>query len=157
MNNIDETKAWLRDINEFVKLLVPEIRAQAFEILAGKRGSGNMNAESAGTGQTDIEEYFATVSDAKPSDAALAIAGFWYSQYGSAPFTRQWVEDTAAQVGLTIPSRVDMTFRQAKRNGKPLFQASKGEFAVTVHGERYLKQELGISKGTQAPPSGGDE
>jgi len=157
MKDIDERKAWLQEVNEFVKSLVPEIRAQAFEMLAGGRSSGKTNAENAGTEQTDIGEYFAAVSDAKPSDAALAIVGYWFSQYGSAPFTRQWVEDAAARVGLTIPARVDMTFRQAKRDGKSLFQVSKGEYTLTVHGERYLKQEFKVGKGTQVPPSDGDE
>jgi len=157
MSSIDDKKAWLLELNAFVKDLVPEIRAQAFEILANQEPIGVNRSDIKHDESESMEAFFADIADAKPSDAALAIAAYWFSQYGATPFSRSWVEDTASRVGVTIPARVDMTLRQARRDGKALFRVSQGTFVPTVHGERYLKREFQVSKGTDAPPSEEDE
>ena len=53
-------------------------------------------------------------------------------------------------MGVTIPTRVDMTLLSAKENGKKLFaRAGTGKFKPTVHGEANLKATYNVKKGTK--------
>lgn len=160
MLTLEEMKKRIADLNEFVATLVPEIRERAFVVLelygVGTAGAAEIPAPTndAALGDEDAPSefmFFSQVPSSKPAEAAMAIAAYWYSQYGTAPFTKTWVEAAAARVGLTIPARVDMTYRQARRGGKLLFAASKGFFTVTVHGEMALKDAFAVKKGTRSP------
>jgi len=56
-------------------------------------------------------------------------------------------------VGLTVPQRLDKTLLNAKEKGKALFtRAGRGQFKPTVHGEKYLKEQYSVTKGTQKKP-----
>ncbi len=78
----------------------------------------------------------------------MSIAAYHYSQYGKEPISYDEVRQIAGDVGLTIPERVDMTFKSAKEKGKSLFQNSgRGKTKPTVHGETYLKENFSVRKG----------
>ena len=96
----------------------------------------------------DIESFFSKFEHEKPSDNAMSIAAYHYSQYGKEPISFDEVRQIAGDVGVTIPERVDMTFKAAKDKGKSLFQnGGRGKTKPTVHGEAYLKEKFGVKKG----------
>lgn len=101
------------------------------------------------TPDQDAATFFST-HGGKPHENALAIAAYFYSQYGSSPFSYDDVKKTAGEVGMTIPDRLDMTLGHATRDGKRLFKASsRGSIQPTVHGETWMRSEYSITKGTK--------
>ena len=152
----DELKKRITEANEFVGQLAPEVRSQAFALLMGgapiqPRTVLEEHAPKGGSGG-DPTTFFGIRDSTRPSETALLVAAYWYSQYGAAPFSKEWVESTAEHVGLTIPTRVDMTYRGAKRDGKSLFRVKGGEVAFTVHGELWMQRNYDVRKGTKEPP-----
>jgi hypothetical protein len=155
----------LKEVNEVIEKLDPAIREQAFSLLAGYVTGQPHKAEEAtalekGADQLDtpMTELFAKHPDGKPSDNAILIAAFLYSQYGAQPFKLDEMRAIAESVGLTIPNSLDMTLRQAQREGKSLFQhTGRSEFRPTVHGELYFKKTYQVTKGTKKRPAQGGE
>ena len=88
-----------------------------------------------------------------PNENARAIAAHLYREYGIEPFSLEEVRDLATKGGVTIPSRIGMTFLQAKANTKKLFKrAGTGRFRPTVYGEAYFKETYGVKKGAKKRP-----
>jgi hypothetical protein len=88
-----------------------------------------------------------------PNENARAIAAHLYREYGIEPFSLDEVRDLATKGGVTIPSRIDMTFLSAKANKKKLFKrAGTGRFRPTVYGEAHFKETYGVKKGTKKRP-----
>src|SRR5262245_10707016 len=56
--------------------------------------------------ETDIGTFFSKISHDKPSENALALAAFHFSQYGSADFAVSDINSLAQDVGVTIPERL---------------------------------------------------
>ena len=101
---------------------------------------------------------FAKHTDGRPAENAVLIAASLYSQYGAQPFKLEEVREVAESVGVTIPASLDMTLRQAQRDGKALFQhTGRGEYKPTVHCELYFKKTYQVAKGTKRRTSSGDE
>ena len=97
-------------------------------------------------------EFFTRFDHERPSDNALLVAAYIYAKHGTAAFS---VEDARriaeSEAGLTVPTRLDMTFGNAARGGKALFsRAGKGQFKVTVHGEKFFRETYGVKKGRSA-------
>ena len=159
----------LKEVNEVIAKLDPAIREEAFSLLAGfvtgepyKRAKAADSAtgfpEEESESEPATSELFSKYPDGKPSDNALLIAASLYSQYGAQPFTLDEMEAIAESVGITVPSSLDMTLRQAKREGKSLFQhTGRSEFKPTVHGELYFKKTYQVTKGTKKRPVQGSE
>lgn len=158
----------LKEVNEVIEKLDPAIREVAFSLLAGyitgqpHRVDGMQQAGvSPGEGEApeqQMTELFGKYPDGKPSDNALLIAAWLYSQYGAQPFKLEEMREIAESVGLTIPASLDMTLRQAQREGKALFQhTGRSEFKPTVPGELYFKKTYQVAKGTRKRPAQGSE
>lgn len=156
----------LKEVNEVIKDLDPAIREGALPLLA-EYVTGHPAVEGAEK-QTDngnsgatlggAAEFFAKFQEGKPSDNAISIAAYVYSQYGTEPFKLEEISEIARSVGLTIPTSPNMTFNAAQREGKLLFQHSgRGEFKPTVHGELYFKKTYEVAKGTKKRPAEGGE
>ncbi|MBV9464369.1 MAG: hypothetical protein JO317_09090 [Verrucomicrobiae bacterium] len=145
--------AVLKQINSIVKELEPEIRAPAFEMLKGLLNTRSVGAGDAETDEGEdesIEDFFSRFDQEKPSDNALLITAWFFSQYGCEGFSLDEIRLTARQVGLTIPERIEMTLASAARDGRNLFQkAGRGKFKPTVFGEGYLKKTYNVKKGTR--------
>jgi hypothetical protein len=103
-------------------------------------------------GNEAVEAFFAKGEITKPADAVYAIAGYLFSQYGSAPFTIDDVRELAQQVGLTLPDRPDNTLRNAKKNKKSLFRLKGDGWVTTASGELVLKEKFDIKKGRKKRP-----
>lgn len=158
----------LKEVNEVIEKLDPAIREGALSLLAGyitgqpQRVDGTHQTGAArGEGETSeqqMTELFGKYPDGKPSDNAILIAAWLYSQYGAQPFKLDEMREIAESVGLTIPTSLDMTLRQAQRDGKALFQhTGRSEFKPTVPGELYFKKTYQVTKGTKKRPAQGSE
>ena len=166
----DDIESRLLEVNKVIEKLDASIRPAAFEFLKPYITGGTIAAPKGGGGSSvsddvdsaaagDLDSLVKNHPDQKPNENAKLLSAHWYSMYGSAPFTTKWIEETGAATGLTIPSSVDMTFRQAKDKGKALYQAlgKGGLLKPTVAGEHYLKAAYHVKKGTKTPPSNNSE
>lgn len=160
----------LNELNKVIEKLDPAIRAEAFALLAdyvtgepreakGKGSAAHSSADAAHHhAEADDHDLFAKHADAKPSENVNLIAAHLYSQCGAQPFKLQEIRDKADEVGITVPASLDMTLKQAKRNGKALYQhTGRSEYKPTVNGELYFKQTYAVKKGTKARPANGNE
>lgn len=159
----------MKDVEQAVLELDESVRAAAFGMmkeyilggsreprgpLVGPTDAPTDRGDNSDGGDGDIATFFSGREIKKPADGVYAAAGYLYSQYGSAPFTTKHIQELADQVGLTVPGRVDMTLRQAQRNKKALFRASrKGDWKPTTTGELVLKEMFGIKKGRKVRPA----
>lgn len=145
----------LNEVNKIIEKLDPSIRAESFKLLqiyiTGKEkvtdGSDDAGEE---TGQHDVdkESFFKQFDHTKPSDNALLIAAYLYSQFGSSRFTTEDIKELADDVGITIPERCDMTFKKTQKKGKNLFTLNgRGKYKPTVYGEAFLKETYKVKKG----------
>jgi hypothetical protein len=153
-----ERASRLQDIAKVLEKLPAEVRSDAFDLIKGYVTQHPSEApaktketknQREGTPQSE-EEFFGAFDHDKPADNAKLVAAWFYRERGSEPFSVEEVRAKADAVGITIPSRVDMTFVQAKEKGKKLFaRAGTGKFKPTVHGEANLKQTYTVKKGTK--------
>ncbi len=169
---IQDVKKKLLEINTLISDLDPAIRSAAFNILAplffGDNGD-NGKAEPAkisnkGKGPslkaahaTDAGTFFAAFTHDKPNDNVHLIAAWLYSQYGLFPITRKDISDRAADIGLTIPGRPDMTMKAALHEKKKLYKKQGKGWQLTVHGETYLKKTYSVKKGSTPRPAEDDK
>ena len=168
-STFQERVSRLKEVNEVIEKLDPAIREVAFSLLAGyvtgQPYKGTEGAPSADVSPNDGDlsemetiELFSKYPDGKPSDNAVLIAASLYSQYGAQPFKLDEIRAIADSVGVTIPSSLDMTLKQAQRDGKALFQhTGRSEFKPTVSGEIYFKKTYQVAKGTKKRPAQGAE
>jgi hypothetical protein len=174
-SQFNQTVERLREIDEVIKKLDPAIRADAFEMLKPfalgppssnkhpqqeaqqQRERRERDPQQASPAETSGAEKFVRSQKLdKPDQAVKAIAAWWYSQYGVAPFTQKDVKVIADEIGVTLPARPDMSIKRTKNaDGKAVFRnAGKGKLVPTQpHGELFLQKEYGVTKGTKTPPS----
>jgi hypothetical protein len=157
----------LQEVNGVIKDLEPAIQAAALALLteyvtghsAERKQTPPTNTDN--TSEQSLQgtaEFFAKFPDGKPSDNAVLIAAHLYGQYGAEAFKLDEIREIARSVGLTIPTSLDMTLKQAQRDGKSLFQHSgRGEYKPTVHGELYFKKTYQVTAGKKRLPSQGAE
>lgn len=139
----------LREVDKVVKSLDSTIREASFKILqsyitGGKVETGKEPPEH----DISDDDFFTQFDHDKPADNALLIAAYHYRQYGTQPISLGEVRTLADDVGITIPERVDMTFKAAQRSGKNLFaSAGIGKIKPTVYGEKFFKETYRVTKG----------
>jgi hypothetical protein len=165
--SIEEMKAKLLEISEFVAKLDPSMRAAAFEMLrpryfVGKpiqetpdsRNSDQSNAGAATNkdAPTELADFIKPHEHKKPADNILLLAAWLYSTYGAYPITAKEIKELGDSCGLVIPGRPDNTMRQAKKKGKSLFTQQGKGWQPTVSGEIYLKDTYKVKKGNKAIP-----
>lgn len=145
----------LKEVGDAVDKLPPEIRSSAFDLLkdyvSGTAAvpSGKSNHQST-QNHSDGGDLFLQFNHEKPSDNVRLIAASLYQEYGSEPFSVEEIKAVAADAGVTVPGRVDMTLNSAVEKGRQLFASvGRGFFKPTVHGEAYLKTTYGVKKGTK--------
>lgn len=161
----EEIEERLLKLNKVVEKLDSSIRVAAFEFLKPYITGGTIAVPKdkhekqedspASGGADDLAELIEKHPSDRPSHNAKLLSAYWFSQYGSAPFSTKWIKDTAGSSGLTVPEAVDMTFRQAQSKGKGVYEAlgKRGLIKPTIAGETYLKQTFGVRKGTKAAPA----
>jgi hypothetical protein len=159
-----EIQERLLEVNKLVTKLDSSIRVAAFDFLKPYILGGNIKAPSheqpalEDVDDTSTADLAASVEkyggDDKPADNAKLLSAWWFSQYGSAPFSTRWVKATGNSTGLTMPDKPDMTYRQARAKGKKLYNAlgQGGLFKPMIVGEAVLKTTYKVKKGTKIPP-----
>lgn len=147
----------LQEVNSVIAKLDPSIRAEAFLVLKDYVLGSKKGVHAAAEPQDDggdngsapeMEDFFKTIDDKKPSDNALAVAAYFFSQHGKVPISLQVVKDIAADAGIAVPDRIDMTLASAQKGGKKFFnKAGRGSFTPTVHGITYFKDTYNVRPG----------
>jgi ribosomal protein L35 len=111
---------------------------------------GDIDSDS----HADLAAFFDREEDLKPADNAQLCAAYYYSLYGASPFSIAELKAIAADAGVVIPDRVDMTLRQATQKGKKLFQpAGSGTFKPTAAGRLHFAERWKAKPGKTAKPS----
>jgi len=164
---IKEAQKHLLDINKTIKSLDPAIRAAAFNILVpyyfdvppdnkeegGKEKGKGKKEDSPGS----LKEFFGAHENSKPPDNVFLIAAWLYSQHGAIPITSNLCREISKKVGITIPNRPDATMRAAQRKLKNMFRQQGKAWVLTTHGELFIKNKYGVSKGNKPLPEADDK
>jgi len=164
---IDEAKEKLLEINALVKQLDESMRASALEVLIpiffstteklAKETivSPQNEKSSAGTATVDtgdLGEFIALFDTKTPADNVMLLVAWLYSHYGLYVISTKEITELGDSCGLIIPSRPDNTMRQAKKDGKTLFQQQGKGWRLTVSGEMCLKNQYTVKKGNKPLP-----
>jgi hypothetical protein len=160
----DERVSRIQKIGQIIEKLPIEIRAEAFGLLkvyvienaSSDDDAPEVDQDAASDVDASGSSLFSKHTHDKPADNVRLTVAYLFEQFGSEPFTVAEIESIAADVGITVPSRVDMTLRGATDDGKQLFvSAGRGKFKPTVHGEIYLKDTYKVKKGAQTRSKAG--
>jgi hypothetical protein len=152
----------MKEVEKALTSLDPSVRGEAFAMMRGYILGGGASADD--NNVVDPEQKRTTPRGAaaflkkhegkKDADNVLAVAAWWYSQYGNTWFNpNENLRPLADQAGLTVSTRIDNTIRQMKREDKPLFRKRGASYAPTPHGERYMKKTFDVTKGSGTPPA----
>ncbi|MFT3730340.1 MAG: hypothetical protein QM780_02790 [Hyphomicrobium sp.] len=99
----------------------------------------------------DLASFFNRDGEMKPADYAYLCAAYHFSQFGGVPFSFIEIRAIAADAGVVIPDRLDMTFSQATKKGKKLFQSTgKGSLKPTAAGGLEFGERWGVRPGKKA-------
>lgn len=99
----------------------------------------------------DLGQFFNRGEKMKPSDNAQLCAAYHYSRYGTAPFTLDDIRAIAAEAGVVLPDRLDMTLSSAQDAGKKLFQsAGRGTLKPTAAAGVAFDDRWGVKPGRTA-------
>jgi hypothetical protein len=153
-------------INEVVAKMDPAIRLATFDLLVSRyvtkqapsvaSPKGNAEApvkEAAAPADTaDIAAFIEPLDTKKPTENVEALVAWLYSQHGTYPVSAKEIQELADACGLIVPNRSDNTMRNAKSNGKGLFQQQGKGWKLTVSGELYMKEKFGVKKGNKPQP-----
>ncbi|MEA2202122.1 MAG: hypothetical protein QOI89_2718 [Solirubrobacteraceae bacterium] len=105
---------------------------------------------------TEAEEKLVEshLSDTEADNAMLALAIF-YGRHGRAAFDMAHLQAIARQFNLNVPSRMDKTFRAAKRGADKKLVTRKQEdgWKVQPGGGNWLKETYGVEMGRQPLPT----
>lgn len=164
---IEEAKANLLEINEVVKQLDESLRAAALQVLVpmyfpdtpkqnkatASRAIDKIEADESALPHTDdIGNFISSFEQNKPAENVMVLVAWLYSQYGTYPISIKEIQELGDSCGLVIPNRPDNTMRQAKCDGKGLFQQQGKGWRLTVSGELYMRNEFKVKKGNKPQP-----
>lgn len=167
-----DTVERLKKANAVVLGLDESIRGDAFKILRpyveGKsttvrdvlhQDGGEDGGQQEAPDTSNAEAFVRSQNLARPADAATAIAAWWFGEYGSAPLRRADVERIGNEIGVTLPNRPDKTLAGMRHDSRPVYRtAGRGKFVPTVpHGELFIQETYGVTKGRKTPPADADE
>lgn len=150
----------MKEVEKAIAALDPSVRGEAFGMMREYILIGDDSADAAaaqpkpkvGTPR-GASAFLKKHESEKDHENVLACAAWWYSQYGNAWFDpNKDLRALADAAGITVSTRIDMTVRQTKRDGKSLFRKRDSTYSPSPHGERYLKKTFDVTKGTRTPP-----
>jgi hypothetical protein len=128
---------------------------QAAMMLLGESGvlavDHALNAANGAQDSHDHEalaSFFNRESDLKPSDHAFLCAAYHFSIYGTAAFSLNELREIANDAGVVLPDRLDMTLRNAAKDGKRLFQnAGRGLVRPTAAAGVFFRERWSVKPG----------
>ena len=164
-DSISEAKKKLIEMNKLISSLDLSIRAAAFELLTpyyfdneappkepNTKAPKILPAKKSSETDDNLSEFVTQFTHDKPKDNVYLLAAWIYSQHGLVTISSAQLRELASEIGVTIPTRPDMTMRSAKKKGKSLFKQDNSGYKPTVHGELYLKQTYSVDKGNKPLP-----
>ena len=98
----------------------------------------------------DLGQFFQRDDDLKPADNAYLCAAYHFAKFGNAAFNLEDIRSIARETGVTIPDRLDMTFKQAGGKRKLFQVAGKNEFRPTAAAGLYFKERWTVKPGKAA-------
>lgn len=129
-------------------------------VLPAVNGQSALSRDTGGKDHVDLASFFNRDGEMRPADYASLCAAYHFSQFGAAPFSIADIRGIATEAGVVIPDRVDMTFANATRKGKKLFQpAGRGFFKPTATGSLEFGERWSVKPGRKvkgAPVAKGD-
>jgi hypothetical protein len=149
------------EVNKVIAKLDPSIRVAAFDFLKSYISGGTLSAPTdtkrppaEQQPSSDVTELIQKHGDGRPSDNVNLLAAIWFTDFGTNPFSLDYIQEKATATGLTIPTRPDKTLKSAMEKGKALFaSAGKRLFKPTVVGEAFFRTTYNVRKGTKTAPS----
>ncbi|MBX3410874.1 MAG: hypothetical protein KF859_13445 [Phycisphaeraceae bacterium] len=115
---------------------------------------GRGGDEHVGGEHRDLATFFKRDEKLKASDYAQLCAAYHFSQYGDEAFTLEELRKIATEAGETIPDRLDMTLKAAKKNKKTLFQsAGRDRYKPTAAAKQMFKERWGVRPGKNTKPT----
>lgn len=164
---IEDAKTNLLEINELIKQLDESLRETALQVLVpmyfpdtskqekseaiGPKDKKEAE-ESAVPDMDDIGSFIVSFEKSKPAENVMMLVAWLYSKYGVYPISTKEIQELGDSCGLILPSRPDNTLRQAKSDGKGLFQQQGKAWRLTVSGELYMKNQFKVKKGNKPLP-----
>jgi hypothetical protein len=159
----------LNAVNEVVESLDASIRQDAFELLKpyivggvaladeiGDDGTEEDDTEKpdsrAGRGTVDFDKLIEVHESDTDHENALVALAIAYARHGKGPYELSVIKAVADEFSLTVPSRLDMTFKRLKRDDKEVLRKQSDGWKVTPSGEAWLKSTYGVSRGKTPPP-----
>lgn len=115
--------------------------------------------DASSAGQSDdnnagLSAFFDREGDMKPADYAHLCAAYYYSLYGSTPFSIDELKTIATDAAVVLPDRPDSTLGMATKKGKKLYQSvGKGFFKPTAAGGVVFGERWGVKPGRMTKPS----
>jgi Tfp pilus assembly protein PilV len=162
---ISDAKTKLLEVNDFVKKLDESLRENALKILlpmyfefstndSKPKANGNTAANSTvhvnASDTSDLGSFISAFDQSKPADNVALLVAWLYSQHGSIPISAKHIQELGNSCGLVVPGRPDNTMRQAKNEGKTLFQQVGKGWKLTVNGELHMKNVYKVTKGNKS-------
>jgi hypothetical protein len=169
-----ETVKRLEEVDAVIKKLDPAIRSDAFGLLKGYVAGGRISVDLPDDeddeldeertpkrqqrgGALDVDALVEEFETDKDVDNALLALAIYYGRHGRGPFKMTALKSIATELKLTVPDRLDMTFKAgAKKDGKEVLRKQADGWKVTPSGETWLKTTYGVSRGKTAPSADDD-
>ncbi|HYE61984.1 MAG TPA: hypothetical protein VD997_08295 [Phycisphaerales bacterium] len=96
----------------------------------------------------DLAAFFGSAESQKPADNAYMCAAYHFSIYGTAAFSLAELRGIAAEAGVVLPDRLDMTLKQAGKSGRKLFQsAGRDRYKPTATAGVLFKERWNVAPG----------
>lgn len=116
--------------------------------------AGSSKQDDGDESHADLASFFNREGDMKPADYAQLCAAYHYSMYGPSVFSIIELKAIAADAGVVLPDRVDMTLRNAMQKGKKLFQPSGvGAFKPTATACMHFSEKWKVKPGRKVKPA----
>ena len=113
-----------------------------------------MSAQGAGSPPADVQALVDKFESHADIENALLVLAIIFMQHGRGPFTTTLVKSIATEHNLPIPQRVDVSFRNIKRDGSDLLRkGADGRWKITPGGENWIKETYSVKRGSAPIPS----
>jgi hypothetical protein len=117
------------------------------EFDAGSRSGASHTEDSV----EDLAEFFNRDGKLNPSTSAYLCAAYHFSKNGSSAFSLEDLRSIAADAGVVLPDRLDMTLKQASKDGKRLFQsAGRNAYRPTATAGVYFRETWNVRPGKKS-------
>jgi hypothetical protein len=164
----DERAERLKQVSAVISDLDPTIRSDAWQMLkvfvtggaspttkpGGGGGDQTSSLDEAASPPADVQALVDKFESHADIENALLVLAIIFMQHGRGPFTTSLVKSIATEQNLPIPQRVDVSFRNIKRDGSDLLRkGADGRWKITPAGENWIKETYSVKRGSAPIPN----